>query len=96
MIGRMAVNLNFDPSFSVVGKVGDRVLMAYIRQDGRFELYTTNSENRDLAAVNNAAITKEIKMPVENEGVWGYFYYSYSVKEKKVTAFLKHATEDEY
>ena len=35
-------------------------------------------------------------MPVENEGVWGYFYYSYSVKEKKATAFLKHVTDNEF
>lgn len=69
--------------------------MAYIRLDGRFELCTSNSEDRNAAA-NAAYLTKEIKMPVENEGVWGYFYYSYSVKEKKATALLKHVTDDEF
>ena len=35
-------------------------------------------------------------MPVENEGVWGYLYYSYSVKERKALAFLKHANEETF
>ena len=63
--------------------------------DGRFELNTVNAENRD-GNVNSASVVANLKMPVDNDGVWGYLYYSYSVKEKKATCFLKHAIEDAF
>lgn len=56
---------------------------------------TVNSENRD-GNVNSAGVSANLKMPVDNDGVWGYVYYSYSVKEKKATCFLKHVTEDTF
>ena len=69
--------------------------MAYIRLDGRFEIITVNADNRD-GNVNSANVVANLKTPVDNDGVWGYMYYSYSVKEKKATCFLKHATEEAF
>ena len=63
--------------------------------DGRFEMNTINADNRD-ANIHSASLVGNLKMPVDNDGVWGYLYYSYSVKEKKATCFLKHATEEAF
>lgn len=35
-----------------------------------------------------------MKSPLDADGVWSYIYYSYSVKEKKATAFIRFLSND--
>jgi len=35
-------------------------------------------------------VVKNINYPADIEGLWTYFYYSYSVAEKKAVAFVKY------
>ena len=44
--------------------------------------------------MNSFSITKELKSPLDVDGIWSFIYYSYSVKEKKATAFVRFLTSD--
>ena len=44
--------------------------------------------------MNSFSITKDLKSPLDADGVWSYVYYSYSVKERKATAFARFLTND--
>jgi len=39
-------------------------------------------------------VVKNINYPNDIEGLWTYIYYSYSVVEKKATAFIKYGLTD--
>ena len=65
--------------------MGDRVLAIW--QGSGFYHFTTNN-----AATGNVNQIKNINYPDDIEGLWTYFYYSYSVSEKKAVALVKYGT----